>query len=110
MQEEGKYFPDSNKDQRRLSLHSLKLPIDQILHVIKYQPWVRLPKPSKHDLDLLEARGHCSFHGSWGHATLHCWALKRHLEDLVQRGYLEEFILDQEEDPEVGDTPSESID
>ena len=41
---------------------------------------------------------------------MHCWALKRHLEDLVQRGYLEKFILDQEEDPEVGGTPAESID
>ena len=39
-----------------------------------------------------------------GHATLHCWDLKRHLEDLVQCEYLEEFVLDQEEDPEVGDT------
>ena len=44
-----------------------------------------------------------------GHATLHCWDLKRHLEDLVQCEYLEEFILDQEKDPEVGDTPTESI-
>jgi len=40
---------------------------------------------------------------------MHCWALKRHLEDLVQHGYLEEFVLDQGEDPEVGDTPAESI-
>jgi len=45
-----------------------------------------------------------------GHATLHGWALKRHLEDLVQRGYLDEFILVQEEDPHVGDTPDEAID
>jgi len=41
---------------------------------------------------------------------VHYWALKRNLEDLVQRGYLEEFVLDQEEDPEVEDTPAESID
>jgi len=36
--------------------------------------------------------------------------LKRHLEDLVQRGYLEIFILDQEKDLEVKGTPDESID
>jgi len=70
---------------------------------MKHQPWVRLPKPSKHDPDLLEAR-HCSFHGSRRHATLHCWALKRHLGDLIQCGYLEEFVRDQEEVPEVRDT------
>ena len=45
-----------------------------------------------------------------GHAALHCWALNRHLEDLVQREYLEEFILNQDEDPEVVGTPAESID
>jgi len=33
---------------------------------------VRLPKPSKHDSDLLEARGHCYFHDNQGYATLHC--------------------------------------
>jgi len=35
---------------------------------------------------------------------MHCWALKMHLENLVQHGYLEEFILDQEEDPKVRGT------
>ena len=34
----------------------------------------------------------------------------RYIEDLVQRGYLEEFALDHEEDLEVGGTPAESID
>ena len=41
---------------------------------------------------------------------MHCWALKKHLNDLVPRGYLDEFVLDQEKDPEVGDTPDEVID
>jgi len=50
---------------------------------MKHQPWVRLPKPSKYDPDFLEARGYGSFHGSLRYATVHCWALKRHLEDLV---------------------------
>ena len=67
------------------------------------------PKPTKHDADPLEA-GHCSFHGCLGLATLHCWALKRHFEDLVQRGYLGEFILELEEDPKVRETPVESVD
>jgi len=41
---------------------------------------------------------------------MHCWALKRHLEDLIQRGHLDEFILDLEEDPEVGEAPTETVD
>ena len=80
----GKHFPNNNKDQGWLSIRFLKLPIDQILYIIKHQPWVRLSKPSKRSLNPLEA-GHCSFHDIRGHSTLHCWALKRHLEDLVQR-------------------------
>ena len=52
----------------------------------------------------------CSFHGSREHVTMHCWALKKYLKNLVQRGYLDEFILDLEEDPEVGEAPAETVD
>jgi len=45
----------------------LKLPIDQILHIIKHQPWIKLPKTAKHDIDSLKI-GNCSFHDSWGDA------------------------------------------
>jgi len=41
---------------------------------------------------------------------LHCWALKKHLKDLLQRGYLDEFILALEEDPEIGEAPVEIVD
>ena len=70
---------------------------------------MKLPKIAKHDTDSLEA-GNCSFHGNWGHTTLYCWTLKRHLEDLVQCGYLNEFILDLEEDPKVREAPAETVD
>jgi len=70
---------------------------------------VKLLKTTKHDTDSLEA-GNCSFHDSRGHTTLHCCSLKRHVEDLVQRGYLDEFVLDLKEDPEVGETPAEIVD
>jgi len=49
----------------------LKLPIDQIIHIIKQQSWLKLPKMTKQDLDPLES-GSCSFHDSQGHAILHC--------------------------------------
>ena len=87
----------------------LKLLIDQIFHVIKHQSWVKLPKPVKHDTDSLKA-GNCSFHGSRGHATRYCWALKRHLKNLIQRGYLEEFIIYLEEHPEVREAPMGTVD
>ena len=61
---------------------------------------MKLPKLAKHDTDFQEAENF-SFHDSRRHATLHCWPLKRQLENLVQRGYLDEFIFDLEEDLEV---------
>ena len=67
------------------------------------------PKAVKHDTDSLKAEN-CSFHDSRGHVTLHCLTLKRHLEDLMQRGYLDEFVLNSAEDPEVGRAPSETVD
>jgi len=76
-------FPIATKIKDDSVFTPMKLPINQILHVMKHQPWVRLPKPSKYDPDFLEARGYGSFHGSLRYATVHCWALKRHLEDLV---------------------------
>ena len=96
------------KDNSAFTL--LKLLIDQILRVIKHQPWVRLYKPSKCDTGSLRSRRILFFLWHSGHTTLHCWALKKHLEDLVQRGYVDKFVLDQEEDPEVGDIPGEVID
>ena len=36
--------------------------------------------------------------------------LKRHLENLVQHGYLDEFILDLEKDCEVEKAPAETVD
>jgi len=84
------------------------VPIDQIFHIIKYQSCVKLSKTAKHDSDPLKS-GRCSFQDSRGHAALHCWALKRHLEDLVQRGYLDEFILDLEEDSEGGKASAETV-
>jgi len=29
--------------------------IDQIFHIIKQQPWLKLPKTARHNLDSLEA-------------------------------------------------------
>ena len=109
-QEEGKYFPDNNKDQGWLSLHYTKVidwpdPSRHQASTLGETPQAKQARPKS-----LRSRRILFFSWQSGRATLHCWSFKRHLEDLVQCGYLEEFVLDQEEDPEVGDTPAESID
>ncbi|XP_027151788.1 uncharacterized protein LOC113751836 [Coffea eugenioides] len=35
---------------------------------------------------------YCAFHRNVGHDTEGCWALKKEIEDLVQRGYLGRFV------------------
>ena len=92
-------FPTTVKTKDVSVFTPMKLPMDQILQIIKHQSWVKLPKTAQHDTDSLKV-GNCSFQGSQRQATLHHWALKRHLEDLVQCGHLDEFILDLEEDPD----------
>jgi len=106
--QKGKHFPDNNKYQGRLGLHSPEVMIDHILYVFKHQHWVRLPKPSKHDSDLLEAGGHCSFHGSRGHVTLHCLTLKgtsRIWFNMVPRRVHPQLG----EDSKVGGIPAKSL-
>ena len=71
----GNASPIRAKTEDAPAFTPLKLPIDQILYIIKHQPWVKLAKMTKHDPDPLKSRS-CSFHGSRGHAILHCWALK----------------------------------
>ena len=74
---------------------------------------MKLPKTVKYDTDPLEAGNY--FFTAVGDVPP-CIAgpskdtLKRHLEDLVQCGYLDEYILDLEEDPKAGETPAETVD
>jgi len=106
---QGGCSPDDGEGRKLHHLHPLNLPIDQILHVVKHRPLWKLLKTTGRDSDYPEV-GSCSFHSSRGHATEHYWALKRHLEGLIQRGYLDEFILGPKEYPEIEETPSEIVD
>jgi len=70
-------FLIARKTKDDLVFTPLKLLINHTLHVIKVSTLCKTPNQSKHDPDLLEARGHYSFHGSRGHATLNCQSLKK---------------------------------
>ena len=89
---------------------TLKLPIDHILHMFKHQPCVKLLKTTKHDTNFLKVGNYFFFYDNRGNAILHCWALIRHFEDLVQYEYLNEFVLNSEEDPEVRQALAETVD
>jgi len=80
---QGERFPDNDIDRRRLSLHPLSCLLTRSSTSSSISHGVKLPKTVKHDTNSLKA-GNCSFHGSQGHVTVHCWPLKRHFEDLTQ--------------------------
>ena len=75
----------------RLTL--LKLPIDEVYNTIKYQPWVRRPKPLLHNPSLFESEEYCSYDEGKGYQTIHCWALRKYLEELIKQGFLKEYVL-----------------
>ena len=68
-----------------------KIFVDHVVNAIKDQDWVRRPTP-------VEPKGpgageYCAFHDRMGHCTIDCRSLWRQLRQLVNRGYLKEFIL-----------------
>ena len=69
----------------------LKLPIKDIFEAIKSQPWVRRQDAKTHDPFVPERK--TTVHSDKGHRTSQCRSLCKYLEDLVQEGYLREYIL-----------------
>jgi len=73
---------------------SRKIPIDYVFNTIKDQPRVRrsnrslLHNPRGHG-----SRDYCAFHDGCGHLTVNCRTLRQHLQELVNQGYLREFIF-----------------
>jgi len=65
-------------------------------HTFKYQPRVKHPKLSHHNLLLLGLEEYCSYHDCKGHKTIYCWALQRYLKELIPQGFLKEYVLTPE--------------
>jgi len=69
----------------RLTEHftPLTLTINKVFNTFKNQPWVRQPKPIQPNPSLPGSEEYCSYHDCKGHQTIHCWALRRYLEELI---------------------------
>ncbi|XP_057786779.1 uncharacterized protein LOC131004172 [Salvia miltiorrhiza] len=71
----------------------LNKPQEEILHLIKNQPFFRAPgsyrdgQPQQGPNNKL-----CEYHNSYGHYTKHCGHLEHQLELLVRQGNLDQFI------------------
>jgi len=71
----------------------LKLPINKVFNTFKDQPWVRCLKSIQYNSLLLGLEEYCSYHECKGHQTIHFWALRRYLKELIQQGFIKEYVL-----------------
>ena len=75
--------------------------MDQVYNAIKGQDFIRHPRPLPPNPNGLGVEEYCAFHDGMGHHTMDCRSLWRQLQELVERGYLQEFILNPVQPLEV---------
>ena len=70
----------------------LVMPVDQILTEIRDEPSLKWPKPLQSPPDVRDKRKYCRFHKDHGHYTEDCRDLKEQIEELIQRGKLQQYV------------------
>ncbi|XP_028081828.1 uncharacterized protein LOC114283200 [Camellia sinensis] len=74
-------------------------PIGKILSKIQHQPFFRWPSKLFRPPNKRQRDQRCEYHKDYGHIINKCYALKDHLEKLVQGGRLVEFLPKTENPP-----------
>ncbi|MQM08867.1 hypothetical protein Taro_041716, partial [Colocasia esculenta] len=83
---------------------------EQILAEIRNESYVRWPQRMRSDPRRRDQNKYCRFHRNHGHDTSECRQLKDEIEDLIKRGYLGWFILQNEDRPRRRErTPEQPI-
>ncbi|XP_050132957.1 uncharacterized protein LOC126608951 [Malus sylvestris] len=68
------------------------VPIGQILHKLKNEPWFELPPPMKGDLTRLDHTKYYAFHQGLGHPTNGCLKWKQYLEKVTNESRCNEYL------------------
>ena len=66
--------------------------MSQVLHEVRNEQFLRWPTQMKSDPATRDNTKYCEFHRDYGHRTDNCIQLKREIEYLIRRGYLQRFI------------------
>ena len=66
--------------------------VSQVLHEVRKEQFLRWPTQMKSDPATMDNTKYCEFHRDYGHRTDNCIQLKREIEYLIRRGYLQRFI------------------
>jgi len=64
-----------------------------VYNAIKNQEFIRCPRPLLSNQKGPKAGKYCAFHDSMGHHTVDCRSFWRQLQELVNQGYLQKFVL-----------------
>ena len=70
----------------------LVMPVDQILIEIRDEPSLKWPRPLHLSPNMRDKRKYCRFHKDYGHYTEECRDLKEQIEELIQRGKLQQYV------------------
>nr|POF19678.1 hypothetical protein CFP56_47215 [Quercus suber] len=68
------------------------MPVHKILILIKDDPTLKRPKPLSSRPKGRNSWKYCQFYEGYGHSIDECRELKGQIEELIQRGKLQEFI------------------
>ena len=71
-----------------------KEPVHRIIDRIKNEPYFQWPNKMRGDLSRRNLNLYCTYHRDKRHTTEQCQVLKDHLGQLVNAGYLKEFVVD----------------
>ena len=66
--------------------------VSQVLHEVRNEQFLRWPTQMKSDPATRDNTKYCEFHRDYGHRTNNCIQLKREIEYLIRRRYLQRFI------------------
>ena len=70
----------------------LVMPVDLILTEIRDKPSLKWPRPLHSSPNVRDKRKYCRFHKDHGHYTEDCRDLKEQIEELIQRGKLQQYV------------------
>ncbi|KAL0420395.1 UNVERIFIED_CONTAM: hypothetical protein Slati_3062400 [Sesamum latifolium] len=70
----------------------LKAPRAEILKVAEQQGIIPWPRKMKDNPKRLKSDKYCKFYKNRGHSTEDCYHLKNEVKELIQRGYLKEYM------------------
>ena len=80
------------KTPQTVKFTHLVMPVNKILVQIKYEHYLKWPRPLHSSPKVYAKKKYCQFHKDHGHFTEDCRDLKEQIEELIPKGKLNKFV------------------